>query len=212
MNEKRKSQIILYGSLTAILVVAALIMNFGRAFIIRQVGIDIAPEEGFYSEIPEDINYYRQDDERWKSVPLGGTEEYTIGSSGCLVCCIATTLEYWDIAADPMTVNDAFMQNGVFSSEADVVWKDIKNVYPTVDYRYSNAFSAEDIDADLAAGLFPIVKVRYRGSGVFHWLLIVGAEEGEYMVMDPLADSPVPLSTHGKVYAYRVLFPAAQDQ
>jgi hypothetical protein len=40
-------------------------------------------------------------------------------------------------------------------------------------------------------------------------VLICGAKDGDFLILDPLGDgiSPMRLSEHGKVYAYRVIKP-----
>jgi hypothetical protein len=45
------------------------------------------------------------------------------------------------------------------------------------------------------------------GSGISHWVLIIGADAGDFLIYDPLnkEKAPIPLSTHGNVYSYRVL-------
>ena len=88
-----------------------------------------------------------------------------------------------------------------------LLWYKISEIYPDVKYKYLNDFSVATIENDMKAGLLPIINVRHRGDGITHWLLIVGAKDGEFLVYDPLiADKqPIKLSAHGKVYAYRVL-------
>ena len=83
--------------------------------------------------------------------------------------------------------------------------------FPEVDYTYSRIFSSRTIDRALESHLLPIVNVRYMGGGATHWVMVVGAENGDYLVLDPLhaGKDPIPLSTHGKVHAYRVLYSTA---
>ena len=59
----------------------------------------------------------------------------------------------------------------------------------------------------MAQGRLPIVKVKYHKTGIFHWVLIVGANEEEFLIIDPLVQDEeiIELKTHGRVYAYRVL-------
>lgn len=51
------------------------------------------------------------------------------------------------------------------------------------------------------------MNVKYYKTGVTHWVLIVGAKDGEFFICDPMDDgySTKLLSEHGKVYAYRVI-------
>ena len=78
----------------------------------------------------------------------------------------------------------------------------------TVNYSYSRVFSSRTIENDLRNNRLPIVNVRYNGTGITHWVIIVGAKDGNFFIFDPLNknETPIPLHMHGKVYAYRVLF------
>lgn len=92
-------------------------------------------------------------------------------------------------------------------SRADLIWYKINEAVPEVDYRYNRIFNSRTIENDLKKGLLPIVNVRYLGTGVTHWVLIVGAKDGEFIICDPMDDgySTRLLSEHGNVYAYRVI-------
>ena len=74
-------------------------------------------------------------------------------------------------------------------------------------YSYERIFTEKNIEADLKQGLLPIVSVKYLGNGGSHWVMIIGAKDGDFLIYDPLNDNktPIPLSTHGKVFSYRVL-------
>ena len=74
----------------------------------------------------------------------------------------------------------------------------IGNVTASVDY----------IDECLSAGHYPIVKV-HRSSlfSYHHFVLIVGAEDGEYICMDPLKDGYTKLSDYGnRIYSVRCVW------
>ena len=88
-----------------------------------------------------------------------------------------------------------------------VVVNDTSEAVPQADYKYSRIFSSSTIEKDLKAGLLPIVNVKFHGGGVTHWVLIIGANDEDFLVCDPLNSNmePIPLSVHGKVYAYRAI-------
>ena len=65
-----------------------------------------------------------------------------------------------------------------------------------------------ELDQELAAGRYPIVRVKMPKSGSYHYVLLVGSADGTYLCMDPLQtkEQTVPLSDFGgKIYAVRVL-------
>lgn len=66
--------------------------------------------------------------------------------------------------------------------------------------------SSTEIEECLESGNYPIVRVRVKGVGSFHYVLIVGRRDGEYLCMDPLEDNVTKLSDYGnRVYAVRLV-------
>lgn len=65
-----------------------------------------------------------------------------------------------------------------------------------------------EVTEHLRRKIYPIVRVRMKGLGNFHYVLIVGAENGTFLCMDPLNEQGevVPLSEFGnRVYAVRYI-------
>ena len=106
----------------------------------------------------------------------------------------------------PAELNIKLSDVGGFQG-ANLIWYKIHETVPEVNYTYSRIFSAKTIENDLARGRLPIVNVKYRGGGVSHWVIIIGAEDNDFMIYDQLDrdKEPMPLSEHGNVYSYRVL-------
>lgn len=158
---------------------------------------------------PGAVAVFLQNDPAWAEQKLGASS-YRMGGSGCLVSCIASALRALGIETDPGKVNQAFGAAGVYDGQGNVVWKNISRAFPQIGYRYSRIFDSARIEADLRAGLRPLLGVGYLGGAAQHWVEVVGAMEGDFLVMDPLAreKAPIPLSRHGKVFYYRVLVPS----
>lgn len=170
---------------------------------IKIVGINLSPDSAIEPLV--DI-IYLQTDERWKYEYLAQTES-TLEESGCLTCVVATDLLYMGYDVNPIAVNNKFNESGAYTPNGELIWYKINSAYSGISYEYKKAFSGNTISSDLYQGYLPIVKVKYNKTGVFHWVLVVGADEKDFLVLDPLKESGevIPLSTHGKVYAYRVL-------
>ena len=175
----------------------------GRHLYIKNIGIHIYPQKDC---VPYDVAHYLQNDAAWKNESIGYSS-YSMGGSGCLISSAATSMEALGISITPKELNDRLTAVDGYEG-ADLLWYKISEAVPGVQYRYSRFFSGKTIDSDLAAGFLPIVEVSYYKTGVKHWVLIIGAKNGEYLISDPLnpEKAPMPLSTHGKVYAYRVLY------
>lgn len=173
-----------------------------RAKHISNNGIKLIPARDY--EIHE-VEYYLQNDSLWTGDKIGQTHQ-TLGGAGCLISCAASAITDLGFEMTPAELNKKLTDVDGFSG-ANLIWYKIHEAVPEVNYTYSRIFSAKTIEHDLAQGRLPIVNVKYRGGGVSHWVIIIGAEENDFIVYDPLVSekTPIPLSDHGKVYSYRAL-------
>ena len=153
----------------------------------------------------DDIVLFRQDDERWAEDKLGSSD-YSMQKSGCLVTCIAAALSMNGETVTPESLNELFSSGGVYDSEGNLQWETLRQLDGgnTFDAEVYPAVSEEILHDCLERGKFPIARVRMRGIGNFHYVLIVKFEDGKYFCMDPLEDELQPLSHYGnRVYAIR---------
>ncbi len=149
---------------------------------------------------------FQQNDSRWAESPMGQTQ-YKMAGSGCLVSCIAASLKAQGADTDPGRLNELFGAHHVYNEDGEVLWSRIADAVPGVRVDVPKAVDVQRLERELARGRYPIVKVKYLGSGYQHWVLIVGAAAGEYLCMDPLSAQGgfVPLSRHGGA-VYRVRY------
>ena len=200
----RGARIVAAAVAVLVLVAAALgAWYVARAYLTKTRGVEL---HASVEVAPGDVVVFLQSDPEWADEAMGGTR-FRMGGSGCLVSCIASALCAMGVETDPGQVNAAFTAAGVYDAEANVVWKHIGRAFPGVGYRYTRVFDGRRIEADLRAGLRPLLGVRYLGGGAQHWVEVVGSHDGDFLVMDPLARErkPIPLSRHGRVFYYRVL-------
>lgn len=169
----------------------------------KVLGVALIPSKDYALN---DVEVFLQKDPQWASDTIGGTNR-TMGSIGCLVSCVAMSINDLGFPTTPGDVNQKLCAIDGYDN-ADLTWYKINEAFPNIDYKYDRAFSASMIEDDLENGLLPIVNVKYYGLGFTHWVIIVGAKDNEFYVIDPLNEdkTPMPLSTHGKVYSYRVLY------
>ena len=154
-----------------------------------------------------DVEYFLQNDPEWASDMLGKSQ-YRMNGSGCLVSCIASSLTAQGFDIDPGLLNAAFTDHGVYNSEGEILWDKISEAVPGVRAELPARADADKLEDAVAQGFLPIVKVKYMGTGYQHWVMLIGAENGDYLCMDPLntEKEPLPLSAHGGViYRYRIV-------
>ncbi|MCL1808977.1 MAG: C39 family peptidase [Clostridiales bacterium] len=174
----------------------------GRAYHIKTKGVYLKPSQDF--EI-HDVQHFLQNDPEWGSDLIGNSMS-SLAGAGCLVACAASAATDLGIPVTPGEFNAKMTAVSGYQGNM-LIWHRIKDALPGIDYKYTRIPSSTTIEKDLKSGRLPIINVKYMGSGVTHWVLVVGAKDGEFLVYDPLNidKEPIALSTHGKVFAYRVL-------
>ena len=198
--------------LAAVLLLGAAV---GAVFWNRHRGATSVAVETTQENAAEQVVFFRQKDDRSKSDALGDSI-YHMADSGCLTCCVAAALQMQQISVDGLPenadageVNQFFSEHGVYDSAGNLLWEILEQT-AGVSVRKQDAAELQDgeLDQELAAGRYPIVRVKMPKSGSYHYVLLVGSADGTYLCMDPLQtkEQTVPLSDFGgKIYAVRVL-------
>ncbi len=161
--------------------------------------------------VNERLRAYRQDDDKWKDDKIGESK-YTMGSSGCVITCISAALSNSTIAMEPGALNKFLGNRNVFDSEGNLQWGKIDEIDGLYADVYSD-ISSDIIDECLKAGHYPIVRIHRKSLVSYHhYVLIIGAENGEYICMDPLKSELTKLSDYSnKVYAIRCVYYEGRD-
>lgn len=160
--------------------------------------------------------FYSQKDPLWAGDLLGGSS-FTMETSGCLTVCLAAELRMQDIpvpeirSLDPGSLNSYFSEKQVYDKEGNIQWDPLSSVLHVSLERINgiSAMKKTDLTAILSEGIYPIVRVRVKGLGNFHYVLLVKSQDGQFWCMDPLhaAEELVPLSEFGnRIYAIRYLY------
>lgn len=160
--------------------------------------------------------FYLQDDSRWSQERLGDSD-FTIGSSGCLVTCITAAMQMEtagqadpdDRWMDPGVLNRYLTENQVYDGQGNLLWEQL-NQLEGFHADVCDNKSSDLLEEYLLEGHYPIVRVRMNGFGNVHYVLIVGARDGEFLCMDPLNPGmeAISLSDFGnRIYAIRCVYP-----
>lgn len=198
MKTKKQKMLIILS-----VVVAVVLMGMGWLYYQLHNGISLKPSKEY--KVNESAVIYRQDDALWAEDLLGASK-YTMGSSGCLVSCIAAAVTMNGENIEPGELNKLFSDNHIYDAEGNIQWDNINKLEGYGAEVFTDV-SNDYIENCLEAGNYPIVCVRIQGLGNLHYVLIIGAEDGEYICMDPLKDKYSKLSDYGnRVYAIRCVW------
>lgn len=196
-----KQKSIVKGILAVIgIVIVVLLMLY---FIRIRNGVKISPSLEY--PVKEQVVAYRQDDKEWADDKLGESS-YSMESSGCLVSCIASAVSHKENAITPGELNEIFSKNGVYDKEGNIQWGNISEM-EGYQVEVFNSPSNEIVEQCLREGKYPVVRVRMHGIGNYHYVLIVGTSQGNYICMDSLEDELTTLSQYGnRIYAVRCVW------
>lgn len=153
--------------------------------------------------------FYSQNDSRWKEDRLGDSD-FTMGKSGCLVTCMAAAIQMENLAMNGLTpgdLNQYFAKRGVYDAQGNLQWT-VLRALGGLQIELPQQVHSNEVTEHLRRKIYPIVRVRMKGLGNFHYVLIVGAENGTFLCVDPLNEQGevVPLSEFGnRVYAVRYI-------
>jgi len=152
------------------------------------------------------VPLYRQWDARWAEQFMKPSRA-TMRRYGCLVCCVSMLFSHYGIATTPGELNGYLSSNGGYTGSGLLKWGPCAR-YTSGRARvdYIGGPNGKRLATEVASGNPVIVKVRLSG-GAFHWVLVVGYREGDYLVHDPLGEEngPVKLSRFGRmIHAMRI--------
>ncbi|MCR5797813.1 MAG: hypothetical protein K6G63_07885 [Eubacterium sp.] len=153
--------------------------------------------------VNENIQSYRQDNPIWGDDKIGKSS-FTLASSGCVITCISSMLSLTDHVMNPQELNSYLTEHGVFDDEGNLQWG-ILDAIEGFHAEVFNEVSSDIIDKCLAEGKLPIIKVHQNNlMSYHHFILVIGAKDGEYICMDPLQDHLTKLSEYkNKVFSIR---------
>ena len=198
---KNLKKIIVAGIIVFIMMVAAAVFLL---FYRSRGSVRLIPEKEY--EVNDLITSYDQREPEWKDEKLGNSS-YTIGSSGCVLTCITSAISDTEVKTTPKELNKLFSEKGVYDENGNLQW----GILDKIDGFHTEVYdevSQEIVDECLEEGRYPIVRVRtLQGTGANHYVLIVGAENGEYICMDPLKGNFTTLEEYGrKIFAVRCVW------
>jgi hypothetical protein len=151
------------------------------------------------------IPYYLQNDPRWGSETVGGSDE-SMAAVGCTVTCVAMGLTAIGEPMDPLEVCRKLKDRDGFTSNGLIIWSKIDEITDRKVHIDVVSPTYDRIDTELSRKRPVIVKIMLSET-VPHWLLIVGKDGQDYLAINPLNQERtlVKLSAESdKIYALRI--------
>lgn len=176
--------------------------------------------EAVYADNPAELFYHLQPalqgdpgnvwqrNPAWSGINLGGPAGVeTIGSHGCVLCCIADLLR--DVAqynALPPDLNRFLHDFGVYYDDDNVDWAQVDDVFDCVKWvrKENRAYSAGELKALLDSGYKVIVAVN---SGK-HFVYLTDVDTDRIYCRDPWYEQEITIRGISQVYGVRVYRPA----
>lgn len=160
-----------------------------------------------------DTVFYFQSDPQWYNDPLGDSK-FEMDDSGCLTTSLTSALCMQKIDVEgveeitPKTINKYLSDHNVYDSEGNMQWIPLAEaINISVTRKTAGEVNSSKIDRLLKKGIYPIVRVKIKGT-VVHYILITESHDGEYWCMDPANKNKdlVPLSDYdNRIYALRYI-------
>lgn len=150
---------------------------------------------------------YSQTDPRWADEKIGGSAE-PLRQVGCTLCCLSMAFAHHGVSLDPLQLNRKLKEADGYTSRGWVKWDAIRRVSgQRLRVELTQSPSNRKIEKALGDGNPVLVKILLR-SRAQHWVLLVGRDQKEYLMKDPLAREKrlQPLSSLGSdILAVRIV-------
>jgi len=175
--------------LLALMALTALAFFSWRRFSTRAADLHLAPRA--VKAVPRftvaEAPTYLQADPRWAEARIGGSGE-PLAAVGCTLCCLSMALAQHGLDVPPLELNRQLAQAVGYTEDGWVKWNALEKVTAqAVRIELPRNPSHQDLDEALQAGCPILVKVQL-GAGVLHWVLLVGRDQNDYLMKDPLGD------------------------
>jgi hypothetical protein len=147
----------------------------------------LPPSGGLYFarrvELP--VPSFRQNDPVWGDDLLGDTPG-TLGAEGCALTSAAMVLASYGIDTDPRRLNRFLIETEGYTPQGWIYWEKAAEIAPDrVRHVYEDLPSYWLIDSNLLRGNPVIVRLRPRGMGTTHFVVIAGKDGYDYLTRDP---------------------------
>ncbi len=147
-----------------------------------------------------------QNDPRWKNQKIGLQDSLTIEQVGCMLSCLAMTVNYFGGRETPASLNDRMKAANGFNG-AWIKSAQVPGQFPQLGFqrqKYADGKKAPirlaDIDAALKAGSLVMVRVDWTPDANIdsHWVILHQKQGDDYLMWDPWQKDGAPDTLLGR--------------
>lgn len=179
-----------------------------RASYVKNEGITISADNNEFID-PIQIDIINQTNSKWGMEIMCNNLSMRICQYGSQICCTASIFRLFGIVRAPYDLYTMFYENGLYSEDGSDVFCDAQYEYMYYKYKlaYSSPvlhtqslFDSSDIISCLKKGIPVMVRTNHPLIERF-WVVIIGIQDGDFVIMDPMSNEYGLLSTYNnKVY------------
>lgn len=190
-------------AIVLIIAILGAISYFLHPFVLQKTGRIIRPDKILP---PKQVKTLDPNDSRWRSQSIGETE-FTIASTGNPTILVTLALQNFGYNVSPTIVNASLNQHNVYNPEGNLIWELVSKAYPEIQLHKEETFNSQTVTKDIEAGLLPIVKVNNKKGVEARYVMIVGSNKEDFLIVDPSQAElgVIPLKqSYKRVYSYLV--------
>ncbi len=203
---KNKSVSVFWLLVLAIAVIGYMVLSvqyITRASFVKNEGIQVSAED--IADIsPMELGIVNQNNGAWAMKIMCSDIKLRICEYGSQLCCMSSIFRLFDIHKNPDTLYDQFFADGLYSEGDTNILSDA--VYEIIDLNYQLAYESPKLNTDITFSSQTIINLLDRGIPVMvrtshplierYWVVVTGIQDGEFVIMDPLADEYSLLSEY----------------
>ena len=179
------------------------VQNITRASFVKNEGIDVSAQTYDDTDIIK-LGIVNQNNTAWAMKIMCSDVKMRICEYGSQLCCISSVFQKFGIVMNPDTLYDKFENDGVYPKNPDGMIAEVQ--YEIIDEQYKLLYERPNIHTDYTFNSNTIAKLLEEGTPVLlrtrhpliarYWVVVIGIQDEEFVIMDPLAQEYSTLSEY----------------
>ena len=188
------------------------VQNITRASFVKNEGIEVSANTYDDTDIIK-IGIVNQNNNAWAMKIMCSDIKMRICEYGSQLCCISSVFQKFGIVINPDRLYDKFESDGLYPKNPDGMIAEVQ--YEIIDEQYKLKYERPDIHTDYTFNSKTIAKLVSEGTPVLlrtkhpliarYWVVVIGIQDGEFVIMDPLTQEYSVLSQYDNK-AYEIIY------